>query len=93
MRSALVYDEGYRLAVVGDPGRLYVPIVTLNGAGLRVHKLPKAAERSFLAPPGRPAKSRLARVARKFLEYGRKVGMTQGARELLERAAAEHKEG
>jgi hypothetical protein len=89
VRAALVYDEGYRLAVVGKPGRLYVPIVTLNGAGLRVHKLPKAAERCFRDPPGKPHKSRLARVARKFLEFGRRVGMTAGARELLELAIRE----
>ena len=89
VRAALVYSDGYRLAVVGDAGRKWIPIVALNGAGLHVVQLPRSAERGFQDPPGKPAKSRLDRVARKFLAFGRQVGMTKGARELLERAVGE----
>lgn len=83
----MLYQEGYRLAVVGEPGRKWIPFVILDGAGLRLDRMPRAAERGLQVPAGRPSKSTLARVARKFLAYGRQVGMTRGARELLELAA------
>ena len=86
MNVANVYLDGWRLAVVGDAGRKYVPVVEWRAGNLSVTKLPKEATRTFLPAGGRRAPS-LARVARRLLAIGRKFGMTQGARELLQQAA------
>ncbi len=82
-----LYHEGFRLAVAGPAGRKYVPVVLYDIGNLHVTKLPKDAARKFVPPAGKRPCS-IARVARKLLANGRRWGMTQGARELLEQALA-----
>lgn len=84
-QSAMVYHDGYRLAVVAPAGRLYVSAVVALSSGVRVLRLPR--DYRFTEPPGKPRMVRVQRVAKSFLRFGRAYGISAKAREMLREAA------
>lgn len=74
-------DEGTRTAIVGRPGRKYLPAVLMDAGGLRVHKLPLAEDRYMT-----DLDYSLRAAARKYLKAGRLFGITKAAKALLKAA-------
>ena len=86
--AKLIYSEGWRVALIGEAGRKYLPVTFMEDNGLRLHKLPITDERHFHELPGTEYRRSVGYVARRLLDFGRETGrsITGGARELLTQA-------
>lgn len=71
-------DEGTRAALVGDPGRKYIPVLMMDGGTLSVQKVPNDQQRYM-----RPYKELRKKHVKVFRSYGRAFGISNAAREFL----------
>lgn len=77
-------DEGNRVAIVGTPGRKYIPLVYIDiPIRLRMVPLSEAKYITDLRPQDTPP---VRQAAREFLRIGKGLGITKGARKFLKAA-------
>lgn len=81
-RPAQIYLNGYRTCIAGPVGRKYTPIVFLDAAGLTIHNLTNAEAERQLLPLDYP----LARMVKRYREFGRQYGSTKAAARFLAQA-------
>ncbi len=79
-----VYDDGWYVALVGESGRKYTPVVVMDSGGLKVKKIPNRETRELRPVEGcRPAKA-----VKQFRQAARTFGCTEGAAKFLKEAVA-----
>jgi len=77
-------STGFFCAVLGKPGRIYTPYVTLQTFPIRKRKIRNTALPKVTAPLMRKDKPYpLKRGVNQMLRVGRNVGITKGAKTLL----------
>ncbi len=72
-------DEGVRVAIVGTPGRKWIPLVYLE-VPMRLRKVPLSEAKYITDLPDAPS---VRSACRNFLRFGKGVGITKGARRFL----------
>lgn len=75
-------DQGVFTALVGEPGRKLIPVVTIDHP-IRVRKVPMT-EQKYMVPLEYPVK----KAVRGFLKAGKALGMTKSARTFLKGATS-----
>lgn len=75
------YDDGFRLGILAKEGTKYASVVCRNGNQITVKKFP-VDDDSVLEYLDYPVNKAVSN----FLEAGKKYGITQAAKELLEAA-------
>ena len=74
-----IYDDGWYVALVGESGRKYTPLVVMDAGGLRVQKIANHEVRDL-----RPVEGvRPTRAVRQFRAAAKTFGATEGAARFL----------
>lgn len=73
-------DHGRRCVIAGDRGRVYLSVIAIDDAGVRLDRVPLESER-HMAPLSTEYPVR--RAARRMLAAGHTLGITEPARRAL----------
>lgn len=73
------YADGWRVALVGEEGRKYLPVIPLDAAGLSVLHIPREEIRSRI----RPLVYDFQKALRRFRKAAREFGASEAAKAML----------
>lgn len=86
LRPVRFFLDGWRVALAGDAGRKYLPLIPLDAGGLSVVRIDKNEQRTRIDPLDYD----LAKALRKFRAAATKsFGATEEVKDLLSRAQAD----